>query len=413
MHNELEQVDLLIIGAGPAGTAAAIEALRSGLSAVVVDRATFPRDKCCGDGLTTGCLRHLDELGLDPATVPSWHVVNDVYVGGPDGTTIEFPLPKGRGQFAAIARREELDHALVQHARNLGADIREQTDVTALTIEGQGADQRAIATTTAGKISASHIIAADGMWSPTRKMLGETMPSYRGDWHAFRQYFSNVSPQAASELWVWFEPDLLPGYVWSFPLADGSANVGFGIQRDTGHKIQDMKTLWPDILARPHIRAVLGESAVPESPHKAWPIPARLGEATLTHKNVLWVGDAATATDPMTGEGIGQALETGRLAVSSIAAHRNDPGAIAAAYTADLGASMVKDHRLAGALSRVLGNRAGATWSVKIAGATGWTRRNFARLLFEDYPRAVLGTPKRWSRDMFRRDGAFRSLTGH
>ena len=69
------------------------------------------------------------------------------------------------------------------------------------------------------------------MWSPLRKHLGVATPGYLGEWHAFRQYFTGVGPRAARDLFVWFEPDLLPGYAWSFPLPDGRANVGFGIQR--------------------------------------------------------------------------------------------------------------------------------------------------------------------------------------
>lgn len=407
-------VDLLIIGAGPSGAAAAIEAERSGLSTLTIDKAFFPRDKCCGDGLTTGALRHLDALGLDPAQVPSWQPVDDVYVAGPDRKPVVFPLPRGRGQFAAIARRAELDAALVDLARKNGAEVLEGVALTSIEqypthIKATVSDQATkTANPSTATIDARMILAADGMWSPTRKMLGLGLPEYRGDWHAFRQYFTNVGPKAASELWVWFEPDLLPGYVWSFPLADGRANVGFGIQRGTGHKIQDMKKLWPDILARPHIREVLGADAEPEAPHKAWPIPARLGEITTSFGRVLFLGDAAAATDPMTGEGIGQAIETGRLAIESVkAGSLDEPSTIRDHYDTTLAKGMTKDHALAGVLSNVLGNKLGAQWSVKIAGSSGWTRRNFARWLFEDYPRAVLGTPHRWRRDVFTSDGAY------
>ena len=404
-------LDLFIIGAGPAGSAAAIEAAAAGLSCLTIDKATFPRDKCCGDGLTTGALRHLDALGLDPATVPSWQVVGDVNVAGPNGKVRVFPLPKDNGVFAAITRRSELDAALVDRAREVGAEVREATELIALSIEtdeegefaeavirGEGGDER---------LTARNVIAADGMWSASRKLLDVRLPDYRGDWHAFRQYFTNVSSTASRELYVWFERDLLPCYVWSFPLADGSANVGFGIQRDTGHKIQDMKTLWPDILARPHIAKILGPDATPEGPHKAWPIPARLGDVPLTHGPVLWVGDAAAATDPMTGEGIGQAIETGRLAVECLASRQ---ATAAADYEAALRVSMVKDHSLARTLSGVLATTWGSQWSVNIAGATAWTRRNFARWLFEDYPRAVLATPSRWHRRVFTNRGAYASV---
>ncbi len=395
-------IDLLIIGAGPAGAAAAIEAERAGLEALTIDKARFPRDKTCGDGLTTGALRQLDALGLDPADVPSWCEVSDVHIAGPNRRPRRFPLPAGRGSFAAIARRRELDAALVETARRAGAEIREGVGVEAVHVDDDGAT---VDLTVGSPVRCRHVVAADGMWSPTKKMLGVNEPRYLGEWHAFRQYFTGVSGPAATDLFVWFEPDLLPGYLWSFPLADGSANVGFGIRREAGRSVQDMKQWWPELLDRPHIREVLGE-AVPEGPHRAWPIPARLATTVVDRGPVLWVGDAAAATDPMTGEGIGQALETGRLAVECIVA-AGATGRSGSMYRDRLRAGMTVDHRLAGALSSVLANKHLAQASVTIAGATGWTRRNFARWLFEDYPRAVLATPRRWRRGLFTADGAY------
>jgi len=401
-------LDLLIIGAGPAGAAAAIEAASAGLSSLTIDKAQFPRDKCCGDGLTAGALRHLEALGVTPQTVPSWQRVEKVKVAGPNRRLHDFELPANRGQFAAIARRSELDHALVKRARQAGAKVVENATLEAIRISGAGTSKQTVLASFNGEqVQARHAIAADGMWSPTRKLLGLTEPGQRGEWHAFRQYFHNVSPAASTDLHVWFEEDLLPGYFWAFPLADNSVNVGFGIQRGSGHRIQSMKRLWPDLLSRSHLREVLGPDATPEAPHKAWPIPARLGRAPLTAGPVFFVGDAAGATDPMTGEGIGQALETGRLAVSCLADRaRNRPSPMAW-YEQTLRSGMAIDHRLAEQLARVLATRRGAQWSVNVAGLTDWTSRNFARWLFEDYPRAVLATPTRWRRNTFKADGAF------
>jgi 2-polyprenyl-6-methoxyphenol hydroxylase-like FAD-dependent oxidoreductase len=127
---------------------------------------------------------------------------------------------------------------------------------------------------------------------------------------------------------------------------------------------------------------------------------------------VLFVGDAARATDPMTGEGIGQALETGILAGEALlAAGSARPVVAAGRYTGSIGRGLAVDHKLAAALSSVLATEKGADASVRIAGTSDWTRRNFGRWLFEDYPRALLGTPWRWHRGMFTGPGAFRSLT--
>ena len=252
--------DVAVVGGGPAGAAAAITLARHGRDVVLVDKARFPRDKCCGDGLTAGALRLLEQLGLDPTTIDSWHPVSDVVVRSPSGHQVVFPLPRGRGLYAAVARRVDLDSALIDVARSAGVKVldghallsaRNETDRIVLDVDG------------IGTVQARYALGADGMWSPLRKALGAADAGYLGEWHAFRGYFADVSPEAARDLFVWFEPDLLPGYAWSFPLPDGRANVGFGIQRGGKvARVQDMKQLWPQLLDRPHVRDVLGPSGI-------------------------------------------------------------------------------------------------------------------------------------------------------
>jgi flavin-dependent dehydrogenase len=261
-----------------------------------------------------------------------------------------------------------------------------------------------------GEVRARWVVAADGMWSPMRKFVGAAGAAtagtgpYLGEWHAFRQYLTGVGEAAATDLYAWFEPDFLPGYAWSFPLGDGSANVGFGILRGGRWPTSAMKALWPEILARPHIRAVLGPDARPEGPHKAWPIPAAVGAVPLTAGRVLFAGDAASLADPLTGEGIGQALASGRWAAEAILEHGLRPhggDGTARAYEISVRHHLGTDHALAAALSRALSHRKGARSAIWLAGLSPWTRRNFARWLFEDYPRAILATPSRWHRGMF------------
>lgn len=411
VRNTHRNVDVLIVGAGPAGCAAAVHLQRSGLTAVVIDKAEFPRDKICGDGLTTSALRELDLLGLNPETVPSWITVEDVVVRSPSGREVVFPMPRDSGVYAAVSRRQDLDAALVLHARALGCEILEGVALAAIE---DNEDFIVVRTDSEMTFTAQFVIAADGMWSPTRKALGVATPGYRGEWHAFRQYFTNVSPRAASELVVWFEPDLLPGYAWSFPLADGTANVGFGILRDdNSYKVSDMGPLWREFLTRPHVREFLGPNAEPESPHRAWPIPARVDRLQLSIGRTLFVGDAAAATDPMTGEGIGQALLTGRWAAEAISSHRSDPSGCRSTYEQTVADELAVDHRFAERLMRILRRPLGARGAVRIAGVSDWTRRNFARWLFEDYPRALLLTPRRWHRGMLSGPGAYRGTHAH
>jgi len=435
------RVDLLVVGAGPAGAAAAVHAARAGLDTLVVDRASFPRDKCCGDGLTTLALRELEKIGFRPDAARSWQPVGAATVRSPSGREQTFPLPAD-GVYAAVARRTDLDAALVELARAAGARV---SDGCGLADAGVSDGGRAVTADIEGlgPVTARWVVGADGMWSPLRKALGCDSPGYRGEWHAFRQYFGRVGPEAVEEMFVWFEADLLPAYAWSFPLPDGRANVGFGIRRDGRRRIGDMGRIWSDLLARPHLRRVLGPGAEPESPHRSWPIPARIGRIRLTGPRTLFVGDAAAATDPMTGEGIGQALLTGRLAAEAIIAateNENGDGAraaaagngdgdgstgsgtadtrngdggagVAAAYERAVRRELTADDRMARAIAALLARPLTARAGLRAAGATAWTRRNFARWMFEDYPRAALATPRRWRASTFNRPGPFGGRT--
>ena len=151
------------------------------------------------------------------------------------------PLPPGPGTFAAVAPRLELDAALV--------DLAVKAGVTVITGAGFDGDARRAAPTTSSlDVDGSATGRAPATSSPptacgarSRKALGLTEPGYLGEWHAFRQYGRGVTGPARDRLYVWFEPDLLPGYAWSFPLPGGRVNVGFGVHArrhapDPGHE---------------------------------------------------------------------------------------------------------------------------------------------------------------------------------
>ena len=395
-------VDLAIVGGGPAGSAAAITAARSGLSVLLVDRATFPRDKCCGDGLTALALRLGEGLGLDPLLILGWQTVEDLVIHPPGGRSARYPLPRGDGLYAAVVPRMQYDAALLDLARSAGADVRDGHGLTGINVDG---DVATLEVEGLGTIRATTVVAADGMWSPTRKLLGLASSGYRGEWQAFRQYVADVGP-AAADLHVWFEPDLLPGYAWSFPLPGGRANVGFGVLRGGQVAVGDTGRIWDGLMDRPAIRAVLGDNARPEGRRSAWPIPARVDAAVLDHGPVLFVGDAASASDALTGEGIGQALQTGILAAEAALAG-GTAAEVASTYARSVRRDLVADHTMSVALQGMLASPAGARMALWATALVPWTRRNFARWLFEDYPRALLATPRRWKRGSLSAPGAY------
>ena len=474
----MSRYDLAIVGSGPAGAAAAITAHRRGLRAVIIDKAEFPRDKTCGDGLTTNALRLVEHLGIsldaltdDASTVTAagvgagagagvgagagagvgagagigvgagvdvgagagvggYRKVDDIVLVGPNGRATNLALPRNRGEYACVISRWRLDAALVDAVattlveRRYGRAV-QRVETLVPTIAGVAGTAGSVVACVASSgvagtgvaltldddsvIEASFAIAADGHWSTLRRSVESDAPRDLGEWHAARQYFSNAGD---NKLWVLFEPDLLPGYLWIFPLPNGRANVGFGVLRNQKRTGKELKELWPALLARPHVQRILGPSAVPEGSVKAWPIPTRYEPESLVDGRVLFTGDAARVVDPMTGEGIAQAFETGILAANAVAHFRHSAcpvDDVARAYRSSVHQALGRDLQFAHQLQRVLAHNIGTRAALRTVDLNDWTRRHFARWMFEDYPRAILLTPGRWRPNPFRVPAAFQS----
>ncbi|MEZ5322470.1 MAG: geranylgeranyl reductase family protein [Microthrixaceae bacterium] len=395
----------IVVGAGPAGTAAAITLAEAGREVLLLDKATFPRDKICGDGITTSALRSLEALGVEPSVMPSWQRVDAFTIRAPRGVQREYRLP-GDGMFGAVVPRHELDAALVDRAVKCGAQLVSGDEVTAVTNIADGIE---VCTASGAVHRGVALVAADGMWSPLRKMLGHPLPGYRGDWYALRQYATGVTGVAARRLLISFEPDLLPGYFWSFPLPDGRVNMGFGIHVGDGASTKGLTARWREILTRPHIADWLGPSTSPEATPQSWPIPCRPGRVPTSAGAALFAGDAAAACDLLTGEGIGQALLSGAWAARGIHDHWGDPAAASAAYDRHFRREFEPDDLMCRALVSVMSHRRGAAYAVALSGLTEWTRDNFARWMFEAYERGIALRPRRWRRGTLGRPGAFRS----
>src|SRR4051812_19447510 len=127
--DEAPELDVLVVGAGPAGVPAALAAHERGLHVACLDRAVFPRDKTCGDGLTASALRLLERLGVPAPGIASTQPVSTVVLRGPHGRISELPLPND-GHHAAVTTRLDLDAALVTRARDVGVEVHEARTVT-------------------------------------------------------------------------------------------------------------------------------------------------------------------------------------------------------------------------------------------------------------------------------------------
>jgi flavin-dependent dehydrogenase len=291
---------------------------------------------------------------------------------------------------------------MVARTRALGVEVREGAGLVTL---DTSAERIHVELSDGTAIDAAFVVAADGHWSPVRRLREPDASPDLAAWQAFRQYFHGV---ADHRQWVVFERDLLPGYAWVFPLPGGGANVGFGVLRDANTSGKMLNALWADVITRPSLTSILGPDAEPDGPHRAWPIPADYVPARLTDGRILYVGDAAGVVDPMTGEGIAQALESGMLAAGAVT-RGGSVDAVAQRYRRTVHRALGRDLRFAAFLQPLLASPLGARVTIRGAALTPWIRRNFARWMFEDYPRALALTPDRWHRNMWDARGAYRS----
>jgi menaquinone-9 beta-reductase len=320
------ETDVLVVGAGPGGSAAAYHLARHGIDVTVIDKAAFPREKVCGDGLTPRSVKAIQDMGVDTDD-PRFERVIGLRVHA-RRTTIQLPWPDLTSfpPFGLVMPREGFDHLLVQRAVKAGARLFERTEAVApVVVDGYVAGATVRATgdrdSAPGTIRARYVIAADGAASRFATPVGVTRDPGRPLGIAARRYFRvdyHPGPWIESWLDLWDGDLLLPGYGWLFPLAGGRINLGAGLL-NTFSNFQDISAqrLF-DAFSRmlPTEWGISEETA--EGRVLSGPLPMGLNRTPQAVPGLLLIGDAAGAVNPFNGEGIAYAMETGEMAADMV-----------------------------------------------------------------------------------------------
>jgi geranylgeranyl reductase family protein len=329
-----DDADVIVVGAGPGGSTVAAYLAAAGLDVLVLEKATFPRDKVCGDGLTPRAVRELVALGVRIDEQDGWIRNKGLRVFG-GGHRLELPWPQTESfpDYGLARRRADFDHVLVRHARAAGARVHEGTPVT-----GPVLDERTgrVVGVTARPAGAGHdapevtyrapvVVAADGVSSRFALALGLEKDVRRPMGVAVRTYFSSPrhdDPWMESHLELWDgkpgESNLLPGYGWVFALGDGSVNVGLGSVSSTAQATKidyrELMTRWVPNL--PEHWGITPEAQL--GPVRGAALPMAFNRKPLYSRGVLLVGDAGGMVSPFNGEGIAYAMQAARRAAEVI-----------------------------------------------------------------------------------------------
>jgi geranylgeranyl reductase family protein len=314
--------DALVIGGGPGGAATAFHLARGGARVLLCEKQTYPRDKVCGDGLTPRAVRALDHMGLREE-YQDWSRSAGLKVHG-GGHVIELPWPELEDypSFGLARPRTDLDQLLARTAAKAGADLWEATEVVEPLVE-RGLVRGAVVCREGEDpvaLRSEVVVAADGASSRFAQALGLRRDEQRPIGVAVRQYYRSsrdTDPWIDSYLELWRGQDLLPGYGWVFPLADGTVNVGVGLLNTSAHfRNINYRRLLKEWVPTVGPEWGFGADDAVAKP-RSHPLPMGANRHPPVHRGVLFVGDAAGLVNPFNGEGIDYALESGELAAQA------------------------------------------------------------------------------------------------
>lgn len=315
--------DAVIVGGGPAGATAALYAERLGLKVLIVDKKRFPRDKICGDAISGKSIVYLKELGLiDELLESPQAIVDSVLFSSPNESSVKVgfapPLDDGVAR-GYVCRREVFDNILFQAAKKR-VETHEEFTVTELLekdgqvygVRGRNADREE------KEYTAKVVVGADGFSSMVARKVGVYDHDPRHHMVATRAYYTGVTGLSTS-IELHFVKDVLPGYFWIFPLDNGMANVGLGMIHHHLKK-KGVRLRYAHIAATesPFFRERFKDATL-IGDIQGWNLPAGSKKRTVHGNGWILLGDAAGLIDAFTGEGIGNAMCSGKVAAEALA----------------------------------------------------------------------------------------------
>lgn len=312
--------EVIVVGAGPAGSAAAMSLSQQGHDVLLLDRQTFPRDKACGDGIPAGVIEFLWEMGMkEKLAQADFYPIEKLRLVSPKGYVFEDKLTPGRqGASAHVVPRLQFDALLQQHAVDSGAEFCRAQVTEPIVEHGRVRGVRARVNGMVEDIRAKIVVAADGVTSTIARAI---RPDKHQDLHravALRAYIDDIEvvPHTVE---FYLLKDILPGYAWIFPMGSHCANIGLGMRldkfRQKKHKLEALLTVF---MSLPLIKKrLLGPGTLRDM--AIWQL--NFGSQKNVQRvfdGAVLVGDAGGFIDPLTGGGIYSGILSARLAAETI-----------------------------------------------------------------------------------------------
>ncbi|MDO4784898.1 MAG: geranylgeranyl reductase family protein [Propionibacteriaceae bacterium] len=365
------EADVIVVGAGPAGSSTAIHLARRGLDVVLLEKSVFPRDKVCGDGLTPRATRQLIRLGIDTSEANGWLHNKGLRIYGGRVQPFEMPWPELADfpNYGLVRPRADFDDLLAKHAVAAGAQMFDNTNVTDAILDERSGRIVGVRAKDGREFRAPLVVAADGNSARLAISMGLNKRDDRPMGVAVRTYYTSPRHdddylESWLELWDGTpgESNLLPGYGWIFGMGDGTCNVGLGmLNTSSAFGKTDYKALLKAWLDNTPEEWGFRDANM-TMPVKGAALPMAFNRQPAYTRGLVLVGDSAGMVNPFNGEGIAYAMEAGEMAADAIAeAHYRGVGTAAAekalnGYPTQLKAAFGGYYRLGTVFVKLIGN---------------------------------------------------------